>query len=268
MKAKLTNLWYFWDGPPIPPLCNLGVKSLKANADGFDIYQLNAKNIREYLPGLDGNWEKIRKWNWKVDFIKTRILYKYGGIFTDVDVICLEDLHILTDTLEKSDATILADGLGKDEFLSFSLLVAKPESRVCKKMIDLQDAYVRRNNWKVKSWHDLGSKTLNVSRSKKEVLVVRYQRAFSVKESRSEYLSRKNWTTFVRKTKGIPKPVIWPISFSSYFSKKALVKAPMSKELNSMLNTWGEDQWLSGRYMISSAFRHGLHLEKPYKILI
>lgn len=267
MEAKLTNLWYFWDGPPIPPLCGLGVKSLLANAKGFDIYQLNAKNIHEYLPDLNEKWNILPKWNWKVDFVKTRILHKYGGIFVDVDVICLEDLHILTDALEKSSASILADGLGKEVFLSFSLLVAKPESIVCKKMMDLQDSYVHKHNWKVKSWHDLGSGALNASRVQKEILVVRYQRPFSVKESREKYLQNRNWTQFVRKTKGIPKPVIWPFSFSSYFGKKALVKAPMSKELESMLNTWTEDDWLKAKFMISSAFRHGLHLEKPLKFI-
>jgi hypothetical protein len=203
------------------------------------------------LPELHSKWDIISKWNWKVDFIKPRILDKYGGIFVDVDIICLEDLTILTDVLEKSDATFMVDGLGAEVFLSFSLLVSKPNSQICKNIIYLQDLYVEKNKWKVKKWHDVGSNPLNESKNLKELIIIRYQRPFPVAESREKYLSKEHWSKFVRNIKGIPKPVIWPISYSSYFN---------SHEFSMM----SESTWLNSSFMISTAFRYGLR--KSYKV--
>jgi hypothetical protein len=253
MTPKLKNLWYFWDGPKIPAVCSLGIKTLLARSGGFDTCLLNSKNIRDYLPELHSNWDTINKWNWKVDFIKPRILDKYGGIFVDVDVICLEDLKILTNELEQSNATFMVDGLGKEIFLSFSLMVAKPNNKICKNMIKLQDLYVEKNKWKIKNWHDVGSNILNKCRIPNELIIIRYQRPFPVADSRKKYLSKEHWSKFIRKTKGIPKPVIWPISCSSYFN------CPELKDIS-------EFNWLNGSSMISTAFRYGLR--KSFKALI
>lgn len=256
VAEKLTNLWYFWDGPSIPPICNLGIKTLLHNAIGFDVYALNTSNIKDYLPELDCRWNGIKKWAHKTDYIKPRILYKYGGIFVDVDVVCLEDLNILTDTLNKSDCSFMLDALGSKDnlFFSISLLVSKPHSYTAKKFLDLQDEYLFRTKFKIDKWHDIGGLQLNKCKSK-DVLAIRYQRATPVSDSVKTYLCRKNWSLFVRKTKGVPKPVIWPISYSSYFCK-----APNICSIS-------EEQWLNGRYMISSAFRHGLQLDSPIKFM-
>lgn len=254
MQTKVTNLWYFWDGPALPAVCSLGIKTLLNHAKGFDIYALNAKNIRNYLPDLDKRWETIKKWPHKTDYIKPRILCKYGGIFVDVDVICLDDLSIFTNILEKSTATFMLDGLGREEFLSISLLIAKPESPVSIKFITLQDKYMEKNNFRVIKWHDIGGNLLNQCKLPNQIITIRYQRPFPVSQSRSKYLSRTKWFKFIRKTKGIPKPVIWPISYSSYFNCASISEIT-------------ESAWLHGNYMISSAFRHALGLENK-KVLL
>ena len=249
---KLKNLWYFWDGDPMPPICRLGVKSLLLHAEGFDVHELNCNNIHEFLPNLRKEWNKIKKWAHKADYIRPRILHEYGGIFVDVDVICLEDLSILTDALENSEATLMADEMSctDKKWLAVGLLVAKPNSPVLKKYSNLQDDCLEKRNFKVGKWHTIGGNLLNDCNMPEQIYPIKYQRAFPVSQT-NEYLTKEHWTKFVRHCRGIPKPVIWPICYSSHFDNNS------TKHLT-------ENDWLKSEYMISSAFRYALRHKKIF----
>lgn len=245
---NINNLWYFWDGPPIPPICSLGLKSLIRHSKGFDIHPLNSDNIKNYIT-LPNYWKHIKKWAHKADYIRPRILHKYGGIFVDVDSICLENLDILTNILQESkEATLMADemSMGRRGWVAVGLLVAKPQCPILYEYSCLQDDFLKKHT--IQKWHAIGGNLLNKCKLV-GIHKIKYQRPFPVKKTRRGFLSKNHWSKFVRKTKGIPKPIIWPICFSSHFNCAA------TKNLT-------EEQWLTRNYMISSAFRYALGLEK------
>ena len=256
VEPKLKNLWCFWDGPPMPPLCELGLKTLLHNSQDFDFHLLNSKNIREYLPDLTENWEKIRKWAHKTDYVKPRILTKYGGVFVDVDVICLNNLSLLTDRLEKSKATFMADELspGTTKWLSVNLMIAKPNSPTLKRYLRKQYKLLKKTKFKVPSWHAIGAVMLNKSRVSGDVYGLHYQRPCPISEAAAAFLSNKHWSKFIRKK--FPAPVIWAICFGSHFKKDAPRHCFQ----------FTPNDWLNSNFMISSAFRYALGMEDLPKI--
>jgi len=252
---EYNNLWYFWDGPALPPVCSLGIKSLVYHATGLRVFHLNCQNIKDYLPQMSDDWMKLKKWAHRVDYLRPRILYKYGGIFVDVDVVCLEDLSILLEEIDKSDTTLMADELrprqGPARVLAVGLIVAKPNSPMLAKYADAQDSFLRKNNFQVTRWHGIGANLLNDCRLSGHVYPIKYQRPCCVVDTKKTFLSHEKWTKFVRKTKGIPKPVVWPTCWSSY------LKCPTVSQIS-------EHEWIHGKWMLSSAFRYALRVNKVF----
>lgn len=245
------NLWYFWDGPKIPPICSLGVKSLIFHANRLNVHSLNCENIKEYLPDLSDDWQKLTKWAHKVDYLRPRILKKYGGIFVDVDVVCLEDLYTLLEIIDKSDATLMADEFQPEKCLAVGLIIAKPNCPMLKKYIEAQDDFLKKSNFKVHKWHGIGADLLNSCRIDKNVHPIKYQRPCCVADTKKAFLSHKKWTDFIRRTKGIPKPILWPTCWSSYLESATIAGI-------------SEQEWLHGKWMISSAFRYALRINKLF----
>lgn len=92
-------LWRYWDNkndnetPAYIQLCMETVNSVCSKS--FNIVTLNKHNILEYLPELKefNLIEKVDKLiiAHKVDLYRIMLLYKYGGIYMDADIIALKD---------------------------------------------------------------------------------------------------------------------------------------------------------------------------------
>ena len=82
-------IWYYWEnnGNKRPEYIDLCIESIYKNcSESFIIIELNDKNIDEYLPevkNMDFSKLKIAQ---KVDFYRILLMYKYGGIYIDMDV--------------------------------------------------------------------------------------------------------------------------------------------------------------------------------------
>lgn len=106
-------IWLYWENKPNslkPSYLNLCYKTvLKHCKDSFDIHLLDEKTVYKYLPDLrkDINQLMIPQ---KADYIRICLLYKYGGIWLDSDIIVNNDLKPMYDKMEEEKVDYIGFG--------------------------------------------------------------------------------------------------------------------------------------------------------------
>lgn len=174
---KKPYLWVYWElingAEAPPPYISLCIDIIKQNtANTFDIKMLDEKSIFTYLPDLrvDINDLPVAL---KTDYIRTRLLKTYGGLWIDADTICMNSLKDLADKLNQGVDYIGAgctdvicknlDGYGKP---SNWLMGSKPNgvliSKCVKALDDKLNAYYNTpaNERKQFDYYELGKKII------------------------------------------------------------------------------------------------------------
>lgn len=128
------NIWLYWenkDNKKKPSYLDICYETIKKNCgDKFKINLLNDKTVYDYLPNLNKKYiKKLDRIPMKADYIRYNLLYKYGGIWLDSDVIVFKDL---TNLLQK---------LNDYEYVGFGCHYAGGH---CK---DVMDGYPKPANW-------------------------------------------------------------------------------------------------------------------------
>jgi len=104
-KSGKPYIWQYWEGvmPDYIKICMDTVD--KHCSDDFNIIRLNPNNIKNYLPELTEYKEKIDRLiiPHKVDIYRIMLLYKYGGLYMDADVIVLRNPIEIMDKLREYD---------------------------------------------------------------------------------------------------------------------------------------------------------------------
>lgn len=165
------NIWLYWENIPNkkkPVYIDLCYDTIVKNCKNFNIYRLDEKNVYDYLPNLrkDLNNLKIPQ---KADYIRYSLLYKYGGIWLDSDIIVINDLSLLLNYLKKYDFV----GFGcHDRLCNTKLngypkpanwcLVSKKKSPLMEMMVKRCDQLLNRYGSKLisKKYHSLGRELL------------------------------------------------------------------------------------------------------------
>ena len=102
------HIWMYWEnkkGNIKPNYLSLCYETIVKNSgDSFKVHLLNDKNIYDYLPNLRKDLsEKLKRIPMKADYIRYQLLYHYGGIWLDSDVIVFKNLDDLLKKLKKYD---------------------------------------------------------------------------------------------------------------------------------------------------------------------
>ena len=98
-------MWVYWElvnGATDPPAyINLCLDIMKRNASNtFNIKFLNEKTVFNYLPDLRSDINSLPI-ALKTDYIRVRLLTKYGGLWIDADTIIMTDLRELVQQLNQ-----------------------------------------------------------------------------------------------------------------------------------------------------------------------
>lgn len=159
---KKPYLWVFWDGFE-PEYIKLCYKTLvKHCSNSFNIVRLNQTNIYDYLPELKdknmvGDMSKLIIQH-KVDIYRIMLLYKYGGLYLDADIIVLKDLSTIMDKLKKYDFVGFGcNGFPCTKFYgnpSNWMLCSRPNTMLMGNILTRQLNKVK-NNEKIE-YHDIG----------------------------------------------------------------------------------------------------------------
>ena len=97
-------IFLYWEGPE-PNYIKLCYKTiLKHCSKDFNIIRLNENTIFNYLPQFKNkNLDKYLSIPQKTDIYRYNLLYKYGGIWLDSDIIVFSSLLAIYKNLEKYD---------------------------------------------------------------------------------------------------------------------------------------------------------------------
>jgi len=107
---KITNnkitryIWVYWENinrKTYPTYIKLCLDTIKKHLGSkYILIILNEKNIKEYLPDLRNDFENLKTAQ-KVDYYRVALLYKFGGIWLDADIIVLRDFDPIFDKLDE-----------------------------------------------------------------------------------------------------------------------------------------------------------------------
>lgn len=108
-SGKKPYLWQYWDnkeGVETPAYIKLCLKTVDLKcSNSFEIIRLNEDNILKYLPEMVYYQKELNNMiiAHKVDIYRIFLLYKYGGLYLDADIICLRDPIEIIDKLKYVD---------------------------------------------------------------------------------------------------------------------------------------------------------------------
>jgi len=163
-------LWFYWEDAKNkrPVYIDICIDSIYKNCrNTFNIIHLNNNNINDYLPELkynkmDFSQLKIAQ---KVDFYRILLMYKYGGIYIDVDILVLKNLIPIIDKLKEYDyvgfgctGNTCKMGAGRP---SNWILCSRPKTKLMKNILNhyyekLQKINKNKNTNNMIDYHDLG----------------------------------------------------------------------------------------------------------------
>ena len=99
------NIWMYWEDKPNstkPLYLDMCYKTIKRNCPKFKIRLLNKQTVKNFLPDLRDDLDnKLERIPMKTDYIRYNLLYRYGGIWLDSDIIVFKDLSELVKKLEQ-----------------------------------------------------------------------------------------------------------------------------------------------------------------------
>jgi hypothetical protein len=98
----------YWDNKPgktRPVYLDICLETIQKHCQqSFDIVILNKKNVYDYLPNLRTDiWEKLVHIPMLTDYIRYMLIYKYGGIWLDFDIIMMKNIMPLYKKLDEYD---------------------------------------------------------------------------------------------------------------------------------------------------------------------
>jgi mannosyltransferase OCH1-like enzyme len=138
--------WFYWeDNGTTPEVVNKIKYLIKKKLKNYII--VTPKTIRKYIEIVDiSNLRCIAQ---KVDYFRAKLLYKYGGIWLDMDTIILEDIDYLYDQLLNSEKEVMISisELNKPKpNVCLAYLISKPGSTIFKIWYKLIENVILKTN--------------------------------------------------------------------------------------------------------------------------
>jgi mannosyltransferase OCH1-like enzyme len=89
------KIWMYWENRPNckrPPYLDLAFETIKHYSGNYDVVLLNEESVKNFIriPGVVSRFSEIAH---KADYIRFNLLYKYGGVWLDSDIILLRNIE-------------------------------------------------------------------------------------------------------------------------------------------------------------------------------
>jgi hypothetical protein len=142
-------VWAYWeDGPrgTRPVYLDLCIETIERHSAPLELRLLTRRDAETWLPELDvERWESLPAPNYRSDYVRSRVLQRYGGIWMDVDTVALSPLAALLDELDQTGMVCFGKEVGR--FFG-GLCAAAPGSAFVDAWVEGQDrALARRADW-------------------------------------------------------------------------------------------------------------------------
>ncbi len=91
-------LHFIWLGSSLPPKADAAIASWKEHHPGWEIKIWTDEEVRDFSWTNNHSkivFEQAESWAEKADVLRLDILYQFGGVYSDIDVLCLRSFHDL-----------------------------------------------------------------------------------------------------------------------------------------------------------------------------
>ena len=151
----MQHIWMYWEnrGGRMPRYIDLCIQTVRRHRGELEVKLLNQHTVQEYLPGLRPEWHRLPRAAHKADYIRTRLVHKYGGMWLDCDIVALQDIQPLLAIPEEHDYGCQIIGT------SIGCFVARPGCRLLAKVIEAQDQALD-SAWSGANWNGIGNELL------------------------------------------------------------------------------------------------------------
>lgn len=172
IKNKSINktVWLYWENsinkttPYYIQICHQLVKKVNPNSN---VVILDENSVKKYID-LPKQWYSLKEIAHKADYVRVAMLYKYGGIWLDSDMVCLDSFDKIFDLLDKYDFVAFELKNIKNKKISTNtykvntgFLAARPNSILFKKWLDKATDTLMELDKKDQDWHLIGRSLMN-----------------------------------------------------------------------------------------------------------
>lgn len=148
----MRNIWMYWEsnGKPTPEYISLCIESIKKHKGSLNFHILDSASVAEFLPGIREEWQFLKRAAHKADYIRTRLVHRYGGIWIDCDMAAVRDLEPLFDFPDNYDYAC------QSIESSIGCFLARPGCALLEELMQEQDKALNRSPLEFE-WHELGN---------------------------------------------------------------------------------------------------------------
>jgi hypothetical protein len=167
------HIWLYWENKENstkPEYLSLCYETIVKNCgEKFKVHLLDENTIYEYLPNINKDFlKKLTKIPMKADYIRYQLLYHYGGIWLDTDVLVFKNLDYLLQKLVEYEyvgfgchyaGTTCLDGYPKPANWT---MISRPKSKLLYEITHEADDMLTRfdADYFIRNYHILGRKLL------------------------------------------------------------------------------------------------------------
>jgi Capsular polysaccharide synthesis protein len=142
-------VWAYWENhrrAHRSEYLDLCVETIEHHVAPLELRVLSRHDAVTWLPDLDiERWESLPAPNFRSDYVRSRLLQRYGGIWIDVDTVALSPLAQLLEELDSTGMVCFGKELGR--FFG-GLCAAAPATAFVDAWVEGQDkALSRRADW-------------------------------------------------------------------------------------------------------------------------
>lgn len=139
-------VWMYWENPRRrkvrAPYLDLCIETIRRNAGSCDVRLLDIDSALEWLPEMpEAVWRGLQSAVHRSDYLRTRLVHRYGGLWLDVDTIALRPLSEVTALLEQSD--VVGWGRELENHFYSNLFAARPGAGLIGAWSEAQDDILR-----------------------------------------------------------------------------------------------------------------------------
>lgn len=110
-------VWTYWEDKPgrtRSSYLGLCLESIRRHAGPLEVRVVDRGDAQIWLPDLDLDcWESLPAANYRSDYLRSRVLQRYGGVWMDMDTVALRPLSELLDEIDDTGIVCFGRELGR-----------------------------------------------------------------------------------------------------------------------------------------------------------
>lgn len=231
----MNNIWMYWENK-MPEYIKLCIKSIEKRKGNLILHLLTPETINQFLPDIRPDWYQLKPAH-KADYIRTRLVYQYGGMWLDCDMLALNDLEPLFDFPEKYDYAC------QNITSSIGCFIARPKCIILEQVIAAQDQILDQHSVDI-SWNNIGNGLL-------KKLGQDYP-----------YYRWKEWTLDEISGGKISKFFSCNENIANHLDRNAVIFHLCNEQTGKLIRKYlRDDRLLTSHMLISQIFRHAFDIK-------